>query len=326
MGRYTSVDKKYFEKQKEERIGMTNINHQGFKMTIVEYYSSTKIMVEFEDGFRKQGSYKSFQLGTICHSEYKYKRFRPLEEERLKEIRINKEGFKMFIKEYNGANDIVVEFEDEFHTQVHTAYKCFDKGNVKNPNKRGKYGEVTGNKYKTKEDGTHTKDYSVWRGILNRVFEPEKHNNTRSYKEVAIAEEWLFFDNFVEWLHSQENYEKWKNDKEYKWDIDKDILSNLNNKIYSPETCCLVPAYINRGLIRQIEDSRDLPIGVYKQDNKYFCQLEKKKYFDTIQEAETAYKEYKNRHRKEVAELAYQKGDITKRCYEALMDDNFIYR
>ena len=42
----------------------------------------------------------------------------------------------------------------------------------------------------------------------------------------------------------------------------KDIFSDSNNKTYSPQTCCLVPRYIN-DVIRK-RNKTDLPNGVSK--------------------------------------------------------------
>ena len=71
MGNYIKVDKKYFEIQKEQRLGETNITHQGRKIKIVEYIDATHITVEFEDGIRKNTSYKGFKLGTVKYPNSK---------------------------------------------------------------------------------------------------------------------------------------------------------------------------------------------------------------------------------------------------------------
>ena len=34
----------------ESRLGETNVNHQGLKMTIIKYNGSDDVAVEFEDG------------------------------------------------------------------------------------------------------------------------------------------------------------------------------------------------------------------------------------------------------------------------------------
>ena len=60
---------------------------------------------------------------------------------------------------------------------------------------------------------------------------------------MTVCEEWLYYPNFVDWVHSQENFNFWASDKNTQ--IDKDILSDAKSKIYSPETCLLVPKCIN---------------------------------------------------------------------------------
>ena len=329
MGKYTKVDKKYYEIQRDQRIGETNITHQGRKITIVEYYSATDIVVEFEDGFRKHTAYTNFKRGNIKYPNTKTIRKKPLEEDRKSMRVISNEGFEMLIAVYNSSADIIVEFVDEFHTQVHTAYKCFRKGEVKNPNIRGKYGEITGDKYPTKIGNKRLKEYQAWRGILVRAFDSDKHKITeKCYKNVTVCDEWLYYPNFYEWLHSQENFDKWLNDETHIWDIDKDILSDPDNKIYSPDTCCLVPSYVNRGITRRIGNIRkyDLPTGVNQRESYYYYidANQKRIKYSTIKEAEEGYIKYKKDRMKELADKAIENGDITKRCYEGLMNYKYF--
>ena len=98
------------------------------------------------------------------------------------------------------------------------------------------------------------------------------------------------------------------------------------NKIYSPETCCLVPSYINVLLIHPNKESSTLPIGVYyKRGHDKFgisCSFEEEKlnkYFNDPIEAFFIYKELKEKHIQKMATYSYSKGEITKKCYEALM-------
>ena len=86
---------------------------------------------------------------------------------------------------------------------------------------------------------------SIWKNILDRCY----RSNSKRYlsygaKGITVCEEWLNFQNFAAWY--EENSE-W-NVNNYNLQLDKDILANINhleNKIYSPETCLLVPAEIN---------------------------------------------------------------------------------
>ena len=64
-----------------------------------------------------------------------------------------------------------------------------------------------------------------------------------------------------------------------------------------------------------------MPIGVEKTGAKYRAIFHKKKLgtYKTPEEAFQAYKVYKETYIKEVAEREYQKGTISKKCYDAMM-------
>lgn len=53
--------------RKEDRIGLTNYNTDGLLMTIIEYYDSQNLIVEFEDKEIKRVAYKEFCNGHIKH-------------------------------------------------------------------------------------------------------------------------------------------------------------------------------------------------------------------------------------------------------------------
>ena len=55
---------------------------------------------------------------------------------RIGKINTSNDGTLMKIIGYNNTLDIIVEFQDEFHYQVHASYKAFQLGIVKNPGKR----------------------------------------------------------------------------------------------------------------------------------------------------------------------------------------------
>ena len=169
--------------------------------------------------------------------------------QRMSEIVISNEGYPMHIVEYNRAKDVTVEFLDEYKTKVHTDYRFFKQGIVKNPNRIGEYGERLGNECPIMENGKELKVYSTWRNIFTRIY-PNDDIHKKVYKDIGIATEWLYYPNFYRWATNEENYLKWSNIGE-NWALDKDILSDPKNKIYSPQTCCLVPKYINSVVVRQ---------------------------------------------------------------------------
>lgn len=110
---------------KNERIGETNINTKGFKMTIIAYRSGKDIDVQFEDGtVVKNKSYYSFKKGNILKKDENF---------RVGEIVVHKvTGQKMKIIEYFKWNDITIEFEDGA-IRKHINYFNFKKGRIEKP-------------------------------------------------------------------------------------------------------------------------------------------------------------------------------------------------
>lgn len=126
-------------------------------------------------------------------------------------------------------------------------------------------------------------------------------------------------------MHNQENFEKWLNGK--KWSLDKDILIK-GNKVYSSDTCCLVPHNVNCLFLKSDATRGNLPIGVTRKDDGFEARCENQLLgeresigtYDTSEKAFAAYKFYKEELIKQVAEIEYHKGNITKQCYDAMMN------
>lgn len=190
---------------------------------------------------------------------------------------------------------------------------------------------ILGVKYPSKVNGDSTKEYVAWQGMLRRCLDVKYKEKHLTYKDVTCCDEWLNYENFYEWIHRQENFYKWLDNDG--WSVDKDILIK-NNKIYSPETCCLIPDRINKLFTKTDLNRGKYPIGVHfkKQSKRYCAQISQvdgqnnKKtmkhlgYYSTPDEAFQAYKQYKENYIKQVAQEEYEKGNIIKRCYEAMMN------
>ena len=130
-----------------DRTGETRIASNGQKMTIVKYFNTYNIDVEFEDGTIASTDYKRFKKGYVLNPNKPAKIGRPLgsykkvktvvidkqkeKTTRVGETRTATNGQKMTIVEYKNANDVVVEFEDG--TRIKARYQNFKKGMVKNP-------------------------------------------------------------------------------------------------------------------------------------------------------------------------------------------------
>lgn len=307
------------EKKRDERIHTQKYNNQGCLMTCIDYKDAHHITVKFEDIYNEtvETTWRLFEHGCINNpSFYKLK---------IGEENYNNQGCLMKIIEYNNYSDVWVEFQDKYHCKKHTNYKCFIKGEVKNPCFPTVYGiGMIGNKYPVKIKDKTTKEYNTWNNMLKRCYSEKVKKIRPTYKNVTCCDEWLYYPNFYEWLHSQENFDKWVTlDKSA---IDKDILVK-GNKLYSPETCCLVPNNINTLFVKCDELRGDYPIGVY-YDSKCNCYIAQCcenaegnyiGYYHNCIDAFNAYKKYKEKAIKRTAEKEFKNGTITEKCYNALL-------
>lgn len=306
------------------RINETNVNNQGFVMTIIEYNNAKDILIEFNDinKTKVRTNYQNFKNGKVRNPNYKIISKKNKCQNRIGQENINNSGCTMKIVVYNNFDDIIVEFQDEYKGLVHTTYKNYLIGNVKNP-----YGAnvcnigITGNKYPT-----NTKEYKTWLSMIQRCFSEKEKIKCPTYRDVACCDEWLLYENFHDWLHSQENFEQWLCGK--RWNVDKDILVK-GNKIYAPEYCCLVPHNVNTLFIKCNAARGELPIGVHKNKNHFIALCRnpiKNKYeyagnYPTLDEAfYLGYKSHKENIIKQVAQIEFDKGNIIKECYEAMMN------
>lgn len=225
----------------------------------------------------------------------------------------------MRIEKYENTNNIMVKFLDEYNAIVHSEYRAFKNKTVKNPYFPSIFNKgIIGNKY-----NSYTKEYKKWHAMLCRCFDDRHKNRYIAYKDVTCCEEWLLFENFYEWLHKQENFEIWIQDSTA--EIDKDILCK-GNKIYSPKTCCLVPRIVNNVFINRARDRGDYPVGVTKHEDKYRARCDNpltgiRKHigvYDTPENAFLAYKEYKEKLIKQIADIEFSKHTISQKCYDAM--------
>jgi len=242
-------------------------------------------------------------------------------QERLELEKLNNQGSLMKIVEYEKATRIKVKFLDTYGYETYTYWHCFESGEITNPFFPVIYGiGIVGNKYPASIKGKHTKEFQAWNNIFVRCCNEKRKEEFPTYKDCTVCEEWLYFPNFYEWLHNQENFERWLNGK--RWCVDKDILIK-NNKIYSPDTCCLVPNNINVLFTKSDATRGRFPIGVtkLKEDNCYISRCGQGSYasYNTPKEAFKHYKKEKEQVIKKIAREEFDKGNITKQCYEAMM-------
>lgn len=128
--------------QLNDRIGKTNIAHNGMTMTIIAYKNANDIDVQFEDGtIIKHKTYQRFKSGGIANYT-----------QRTQETNIAKNGMKMTLIKYRNSQDIDVQFEDGTIVK-HKAYKNFKNAEIKNPKKHIHVGIITTTDYAYKYKG-----------------------------------------------------------------------------------------------------------------------------------------------------------------------------
>ena len=204
------------------------------------------------------------------------------------------------------------------------------QGNIMNRRKTtNKYGGHSKCEYPVIRNNLHAVEYEKWSSMLKRCYSESMHRNRPSYINCTVCDEWMYYKNFYEWMHNQDNFIILENIGE-KYHLDKDILCK-NNKIYSPDTCELVPYIVNTLFISCRSNRGKFPVGVYYETSSKKYKAQGQNYFtgkytnlgryNTSNEAfYLGYKPFKEGIIKKVAEQEYVKGTITKRCFDAMMN------
>lgn len=245
----------------------------------------------------------------------------------MKYYRIGEENYNicgtlMRIVEYKNNSNILVEFQDEYKARKSATYHDFKKGNIKNVYDKTIYniGFLGEGKYNSKD---YPYIYRKWYDMLKRCYDPYYLNKYPTYIDCYVCEEWHCYQNFVKWW--EENVYNCNNER---MELDKDILIK-GNKIYSPNTCIIVPKRINYLFIKCDKSRGKYPIGVSwdKKGNKFTvqCRILNKEnnnkrihlgYYDTSEEAFLAYKQFKENYIKQIADE--YKGLIPSKLYESM--------
>ena len=179
---------------------------------------------------------------------------------------------------------------------------------------------IIGTKYPVSEGGRDTKDYALWKRMLERCYSDSYQKKRPTYKGCKVSDNFKSYEYFYEWCHSQIGFGV------DGFELDKDLLIK-GNKVYSESTCVFLPQEINKVLIKSEKMRGKHLIGVCWHNTKkaFMAQVSKNKagleylgYFKTELEAFNAYKTAKESFIKEQAEEWKDKIDV--RAYEALMN------
>jgi hypothetical protein len=217
------------------------------------------------------------------------------------EVKYNNNGTQMVIISVKSKSDINVQFLD-YHKYIkrHVLYRNFILGQVKNPYDITVYtaGYLGVGEHKVSIHQVITDVYKSWSSMLRRCYsENSAHMNRTYFNKVKVCDEWHNFQNFGDW------YEENKYECKGRLHVDKDILFP-GNKIYSPNTCILVPQNINALFINS-PNKNGLPNGVRKiAKGKYEAIFNSNVYgkYDTVEEA---YKIHAKEKKKYILNIVY---------------------
>lgn len=94
-------------------------------------------------------------------------------------------------------------------------------------------------------------EYTDWLGMINRALSYDFKMQHKSYDKVSISNDFKVFEDFYNWVHEEQANPDWR-----KCQLDKDLLSPPNAKIYSKATCAYVTQSTNGFLISK--DAKDI--------------------------------------------------------------------
>lgn len=140
--------------------------------------------------------------------------------------------------------------------------------------------------------------YRAWQQMLQRCYSEISKINQPTYDNCYVCDEWLHYQTFADWFDEQRG-------SDLGWELDKDLLASrqgLQVKYYSPNTCILLPSYINRTLVEKTKKDSGLPPGVHHNTKKTAFVARYRNIegtnthigtFDTVKAAAIAYKQKK---------------------------------
>ena len=224
------------------------------------------------------------------------------------------------ILKYNDSRSVEIQF-------VNTGFETFArlgdirKGEVKDPYVPSVFGVgIIGAKYLITISGVKTREYALWKNMLQRCYNDTFKKKNPTYKGCEVSENFKSYEYFYEWCHKQIGF-----GNEY-WQLDKDLLVK-GNKVYSEGSCVFIPSEINTLLTKSTASRGEYLIGVswHSKNKAFVARVNKNKgasehlgYFKTEIEAFNAYKQAKEAFVKEQANK--WKGKIDNRAYNALMN------
>lgn len=181
------------------------------------------------------------------------------------------------IIERRSSTDITVEFLNTGN-RITASMSAIKRGVVRDPMARSVYGVgFIGDRYATKG---HKDAYKRWGSMLGRCY-LKSHQSYQGYgfKGVLVDPIWHDFRNYRDWL--LERMSELAN-AGVRFEVDKDLKGGM---LYSPDTCTLLPDYINSAIIVLTEKATNNPYpGVFfnKHNNKYSARISRRSFSEIL--------------------------------------------
>ena len=233
-------------------------------------------------------------------------------------------------KSLNSGDFKVLKYDDSKHVEIQFLKTGFETsatlGNIRNGKVEDRYLPsvrgvgVIGDKYPITINSVQTKEYVLWKHMLQRCYSDDFKKERPTYEGCQVSENFKSYEYFYEWCHEQVGFGN------EGFHLDKDLLVK-GNKVYSESTCVFIPREINSLLIKSTASRGEHLIGVsWDNTSKAFKAMVNKNkgkqeylgLFKTEVEAFNAYKQAKESFVKEQANKF--KSQIDPRAYNALMN------
>jgi len=223
--------------------------------------------------------------------------------DRVGERYLTNQGYWIEIIKCFGSSNCSVSFDCNGVVLNNLIYSNIKRGQVANPYHPSMYGVgyMGQGKYVSSFNYIETKEYRLWKDVLERCYNPNFHKKRPNYADVKMHSDWHNFQNFATWVEKNFNHSVMEG-----WSMDKD-LKVKGNKIYSPETCIFIPIPINNIFVK-IKRKSGLPRGVCKtKNNRYVSKIKtngKSRNLGTYDTPEEAFQAYKIAKEIEIKRMA----------------------
>ena len=159
------------------------------------------------------------------------------------------------VLKYNNAKDVEIQF---LKTGYETTAELgnIKKGDVKDPYSPSVCGVgVLGTKYLSTVNGVKTKEYVLWKHMLERCYSDTYKKRQPAYEGCEVCDNFKSYTYFYEWCNKQIGFAN------EGWQLDKDLLIK-GNKVYSENTCVFIPQEVNSLLTKSNKTRGEHLIGV----------------------------------------------------------------